>query len=83
MRVDLRVYSGDLSKMANTNDIGSALKSMLTSAIIKGLDMVGIVAPNSPEVGWQATKIAKESGLDIYVAPGEDYACGYKFHIVV
>lgn len=83
MRIDLRVYPGDLSKMANTNDIGSALKSMLTSAIIKGLDMVGIVAPNSPEVGWQATKIAKESGLDIYVAPGEDYVCGDKFHIVV
>jgi len=83
MRVDLRVYPGDLTKMTSANDINSALKSMLTSAIIKGLDMVGIVAPNSPQPGWQAIQIAKESGLDIYVAPGEDYVCGDKFHIVV
>jgi hypothetical protein len=83
MRVDLRVYPGDMSQVANTNDVSSVLKSMLTSAIIKGLDMVGIVAPNSPQVGWQATQIAKQSGLDIYVAPGEDYTCADKFHIVV
>jgi len=83
LRVDLRVYPGDMSQMANPNDINSALKSMLTSAIIKGLDIVGIVAPNTPQTGWIATSIAKESGLDIYVAPGEDYLCADKFHLVV
>lgn len=83
MRVDLRVYPGDMTKMVNPNDQVSALKSMLTSAIIKGLDMVGIVSPSSPLTGWEASRIAKESGLDIYVAAGEDYICSDKFHLVV
>lgn len=83
MRVDLRVYPGDMTKIVNQNDQISALKSMLTSAIIKGLDMVGVVSPSSPAAGWEAARIAKESGLDIYVAAGEDYSCSDKFHIVV
>jgi hypothetical protein len=37
-----------MTKIVNPNDQISALKSMLTSAIIKGLDMVGIVSPSSP-----------------------------------
>jgi hypothetical protein len=83
MRVDLRVYPGDMTKMVNPNDQISALKSMLTSAIIKGLDVVGVVAPNSPQVGLLAQKIAKESGLDIYVLAGEDYTCSDKFNLVI
>jgi hypothetical protein len=83
MRVDLRVYPGDMTKISNVNDQISSLKSMLTSAIIKGLDVVGIVSPNSPKAGWDASTIAKQSGLDIYVIAGEEYVCSDKFQLVV
>lgn len=82
LRVDLRVYPGDISQ-ANPNDTQSILKSMLTSAIIKGLDVVGIVSTSTPMIGWQAQQTAKESHLDIFVIPGEEYKCADKFQLVV
>jgi hypothetical protein len=82
LRVDLRVYPGDLTQ-SNQNDTQSVLKSILTSAIIKGLDVVGIVSNTGPETGWQAHNIAKESHLDIFVVPGEEYRCADKFQLVV
>lgn len=83
LRVDLRVHPGDMSQMANPNDVQSTLKSLITSAIIKGLDLVGIVTPNSSQAGWQATQIAKESGMDVFVVPGEEYTCADKHKLVV
>lgn len=83
LRVDLRVYPGDMSKIVNANDVQSTLKSFLTSAIIKGLDLVGIVTPNGSQAGWQATQIAKDSGLDIFVVPGEEYTCADKHQLVI
>ena len=75
MRVDLRIYAGDPTQFSNQNDAMLQTKSMLTAAIIKGFDVIGIVAPSTPSLGWQARKISQESQMDIWVVPGEEYLC--------
>jgi len=82
LRVDMRIYPGDTSSL-NPNDVTSTLKSLITAAIIKGLDVIGIVTPSSPATGWQAHQIAEQNNLDIWVLPGEEYVCADKFHLIV
>ena len=83
MRVDLRIYAGDPNQFTNANEALSQVKSLLTAAIIKGLDMIGIVAPNTPTLGWQAQQLAKENQMDIWVVPGEEYLCADKILLFV
>lgn len=75
LRIDLRVVVDSVAKFSNPNDMDSAIKSMLTAAIIKGLDIIGIVNASGPETGWRAWQLNEEQGLDLYVIPGQEYVC--------
>ena len=75
LRVDLRVYPGDQSNYTNPNEALSSIGSILSAAIIKGLDVIGIVANDGPMMGWQARQLAKQKGIDLWVIPGEEYRC--------
>lgn len=83
MRVDLHVHCGEETDFSNQNDLISTAKSILTSGIVKGLDVVGVVAHQSPNVGWIAQQVAQQSKLDIWVVPGQEYVCADKFRIIV
>jgi hypothetical protein len=83
MRVDMRIYGSDSSNFNNANDALSHVKSLLTAALINGLDVVGIVTPGGAQAGWSARALAKQSNMDIYVIPGEDYLCADKVRLMV
>ena len=82
MRVDLHIHVGEETDFNNVNDLISTIKSILTSAIIKGLDVVGIVAHEGPSVGWRAMQQAKDNQIDLYVVPGQEYVCSDKLRII-
>jgi hypothetical protein len=83
MRVDLRIYIDSAENFNNPNDLDSSIKSILTAAIVKGLDVVGIVNTISPQVGWRAHQLCTEQNLDLYVVPGQEYTCVDKAKILV
>ena len=53
----------------------STVKSFLTAAIIKGLDVIGVLSAIDPKVGWIAWKMAIDQQMDIAVLPGQVYKC--------
>ncbi len=80
LRVDFRVYLGDEAEYPTQSEIESKIKSILSSAIIKGLDVIGIVSKFGIEPGNIAKQQAESTGIDLKVLPGQDYlsADGYK-----
>jgi hypothetical protein len=82
LRVDLRVYTGEELEPPNTQEIQAKLKSILSSAIIKGLDVVGIVSKFGIEVGITGKQVAEQSHIDIKVLPGQDYKSADGFNVV-
>lgn len=83
LRVDLRIYVDSEENFTNPNDLDSTIKSILTAAIVKGLDVVGIVNTTSPKVGWRAYQLCREQNLDLHVVPGQEYTCADKAQILV
>lgn len=75
LRVDPCVFIDEETTFSNRNVLDSTIKSILTAAIIKGLDVVGILSKNTPNVGWIAWQMAKEQQMDIAVLPGQTYLC--------
>jgi hypothetical protein len=73
LRIDFRVYAGDETQAPNAQDLQPKLKSILSSAIIKGLDMIGLVSKFGIEVGLLAKQVAEQNKIDIKVIPGQDY----------
>jgi len=82
LRVDLRVYIGDELEPSSTQDIEAKIKSILSSAIIKGLDIIGIVSRFGIEPGQIASKQAIENKIDLKVIPGQDYLSADKVKAV-
>lgn len=82
LRVDFRVYAGDELEAPNEADLQAKLKSILSSAIVKGLDIVGIVSRFGVEVGNLAKKISENNQIDIKVIPGQDYISSDGFKAV-
>ncbi len=80
LRIDFRVYLGDEAEYPTQSEIESKIKSILSSAIIKGLDAVGIVSRFGIAPGNIAKQQAEQTGIDLKVIPGQDYtsADGYK-----
>lgn len=72
LRVDLRVYAGDEEQFSEA-DLSPKVKSMLSSAIVKGLDIIGLVSRFGIDTGNLAKQMAEESKIDIKVIPGQDY----------
>ncbi len=69
------VFIDDETAFGNVNFLNSTIKSILTAAIIKGLDVIGILTANDPTVGWKAWQMAKAQQMDITVVPGFTYIC--------
>lgn len=80
--MDLRVYLGDEEQMPTQSEIESKIKSILSSAIIKGLDMIGIVSRFGIEPGMIAKRQAESNRIDLKVVPGQDYTSAEGFHAV-
>lgn len=75
LRADLCVFIDSEQAFTNISYLDSTIKSILTAAIIKGLDIVGILTKDSPSVGWKAVELAKTEQMDLVVIPGQTYKC--------
>ena len=83
LRVDLCVFVDKEEAFSNEDYLNSTIKSILTSAIINGLDIVGILSPDAPYVGLRAKQMAIEQQMDIVVIPGQTYTCSGKEQLYV
>ena len=75
LRVDLCVFVDKEEAFSNEDYLNSTIKSILTSAIINGLDIIGVLSPDTPNVGLRAKQMAIEQQMDIVVVPGQTYIC--------
>jgi hypothetical protein len=75
LRVDMAIYVDPEETFADRNYLVSTVKSILTAAIINGLDIIGILSSNSPDVGLMAKNMATKQQMDIVVIPGQTYKC--------
>ena len=75
LRVDLCVFIDEEKAFSNVDYLNSTIKSILTSAIIKGLDVVGVLTANTPSVGLKAKQMALTQQMDLVVVPGQTYIC--------
>jgi len=82
MRVDLHVHAGDLADFKDDLLRDTTIKSILSAAVITGLDVIGIVAHDGPQMGLIAQQIANREKYDLYVCPGHEYFCIDKFRII-
>jgi hypothetical protein len=83
LRVDPCVFIDEETTFSNRNVLESTVKSILTAAIIKGLDVIGILTKNSSNVGWLAWQMAKQQQMDIAVLPGQTYLCSTKEELYI
>lgn len=77
------IFVDNEDAFSNEDYLNSTIKSILTSAIITGLDIVGILSPNNTSVGLRAKKMALDQQMDIVVVPGQTYICSGKEEIYV
>jgi predicted metal-dependent phosphoesterase TrpH len=82
MRVDLHVHAGDISDFKDEQLRNQSIKSILSAAVISGLDVIGIVAHDGPQIGIIAKQIASEEQYDLFVIPGHEYLCTDKLRII-
>lgn len=75
LRVDLCIFIDKEEQFANEDYLNSTIKSILTSAIINGLDIVGILSSDDPAVGLRAEQMALQQKMDVVVVPGQTYVC--------
>ena len=83
LRVDLCVFIDEETVFSNVTYLDSTIKSILTSAIIKGLDVIGILTEKNPSVGLKAIQIAKQQQMDISVLAGQTYLCRDKEELYI
>jgi hypothetical protein len=83
LRVDPCVFIDEETTFSNKNVLDSTIKSILTAAIIKGLDVIGILSKTSSNVGWIAWNMAKQLQMDIAVLPGQTYICTTKEELYI
>jgi hypothetical protein len=83
LRADLCIFIDNEEAFSNEDYLNSTIKSILTSAIINGLDIVGILSPVTPVVGLRAKQMSKEQQMDIVVASGQTYICSGKEELYI
>jgi len=83
LRADLCVFIDKEEAFSNEDYLNSTIKSILTSAIINGLDIVGILSPDTPMVGLRAKQMAQQQQMDIVVASGQTYICTGKEELYI
>lgn len=82
LRADFRVYIGEELQPPNSTEIQSKIKSIVSAAIIKGLDIIGVVSRFGIEVGRLAEAQVKQNNVDLKVMPGQDYVSADKYKAV-
>lgn len=83
LRVDLHVHCGEATDFNNPNDLASTIKSIVSAAIVKGLDVIGIVSHAGPQIGIQAQQIVAQDGVDLFVIPAEEYYSTDKARLII
>lgn len=83
LRVDLCVFIDKEEAFTNEDYLNSTIKSILTSAIINGLDIVGILSPDAPYVGLKAKQMAQQQQMDLVVVSGQTYKCSGKEELYI
>jgi len=83
LRVDLCVFIDKEEAFSNEDYLNSTIKSILTSAIINGLDIVGILCPDAPYVGLKAKQMAQQQQMDLVVVSGQTYKCSGKEELYI
>ena len=83
LRVDLHTHAGESSDFNNENDMASAIKSLLSSAVYKGLDVIGIVSHDGPYVGEKAQQLVAKEGIDLFVLAGQEYTTSDNISMIV
>lgn len=83
LRVDLCVFIDKEEAFSNEDYLNSTIKSILTSAIINGLDIVGVLSPDTPSVGLRAKQMAQQQQMDITVVSGQTYICSGKEELYI
>jgi hypothetical protein len=83
LRVDLCVFIDKEEAFSNEDYLNSTIKSILTSAIINGLDIVGILSPDAPYVGLKAKQMAQQQQMDLVVVSGQTYNCSGKEELYI
>lgn len=78
LRVDLCLFIDKETAFSNENFLNSTIKSLLTAAIIKGLDVVGVLTEDNTNIGWKAYNMAESQKMDLKVIPGQTYICSGK-----
>lgn len=82
MRVDLHVHAGDMGDFKDDQIRKSTIKSILSAAVISGLDLIGIVAHDGPQIGLIAKQIASEEQYDLWVVAGHEYLSTDKIRFI-
>lgn len=82
LRADIHVHAGDTADFTDDQVRNQTIKSILSAAIIKGLDVIGIVAHDGPFMGQAAIQIASSEAIDIWVVSGQEYVCSDKIRII-
>lgn len=83
LRADLCVFIDKEEAFSNEDYLRSTIKSILTAAIINGLDIVGILSPETPRVGLIAKQMALQQQMDIVVISGQTYICSGKEELYI
>jgi hypothetical protein len=79
----LHTHVGEAADFNNENDMISAIRSMLSSAIYKGLDVIGIVSHEGPYIGQKAEQLIQQDGIDLFVLAGEEYLANDKVRMII
>jgi len=79
----LCVFIDKEEAFSNEDYLNSTIKSILTSAIINGLDIVGILSPDAPYVGLKAKQMAQQQQMDLVVVSGQTYKCSGKEELYI
>jgi hypothetical protein len=73
LRVDLRVYVSTEEEFPTKEELSPRVKSLLSSAIIKGLDIICVVSKFGIQIGNFAKQTAQASNIDVKILSGQDY----------
>lgn len=83
LKVDLHAHAGERTEFKSDNDFDNNIHSMLSSAIAKGLDIIGIISHTGSSSGFRAKEIVNNNNLDIFVIPGQEYVSADKTRLLI
>lgn len=79
MRFDPRVV---INVDINDSNLEASITSIISSSIVKGLDVIGMVSYN-PQVPYRAMDISKKQNVDLFIIPGQIYKTIDGFDVII